>query len=300
MKYIGNEIWGSAFQGCTGLTSVHISDLASWCKIEFGTESNPLRYAHHLFLNGEEITDLTIPYSISDIQYGAFDGCTYISNVTIPSSVISIGYYAFQSCNGLTSVTIPGSVRSIYYGAFSNCSGLKDVYSHIADLTQLYEMDGQVFYLYSGNYADRTLHVPEGSLLAYQSDTRWSQFFGSIVEEGQFLATSVQLNIVSTEVIVGQSLQLTATVLPEEASYKMVKWTSSDESVARVDEQGQVTALDVGTATITATTIDGSNLSASCQVKVKANIGKTGDVNCDGVVSISDVTSLIDYLLNAN
>ena len=41
------------FYGCSGLTSVHITDIAAWCKISFG--SNPLEYAHHLFINGEEI-----------------------------------------------------------------------------------------------------------------------------------------------------------------------------------------------------------------------------------------------------
>ena len=46
---IGRE----AFYGCYGLTSVHISDLAAWCNISFyDTSSNPLSYAHHLFLNG--------------------------------------------------------------------------------------------------------------------------------------------------------------------------------------------------------------------------------------------------------
>jgi len=46
-----------AFRKCTALTKVEISDLEAWCKIDFNEEySNPLVYAGHLFLNGEEIT----------------------------------------------------------------------------------------------------------------------------------------------------------------------------------------------------------------------------------------------------
>ncbi|MBR6981385.1 MAG: leucine-rich repeat protein [Prevotella sp.] len=63
-----------AFEGCTGLTSVHISDLKAWCKIDFNDHRyypscNPLQYAHHLYLNGEEIKDLVIPSGVTEI-YG--------------------------------------------------------------------------------------------------------------------------------------------------------------------------------------------------------------------------------------
>ena len=62
------EIGFQAFFGCSNLTSVHISDLAAWCKIEFGGDySNPLYYAHHLYLNGEEIKDLVIPNSVTSV-----------------------------------------------------------------------------------------------------------------------------------------------------------------------------------------------------------------------------------------
>ena len=53
------SIGGSAFCYCSGLTSVHITDLAAWYNISFNDYySNPLSYAHHLYLNGEEINDL--------------------------------------------------------------------------------------------------------------------------------------------------------------------------------------------------------------------------------------------------
>ena len=115
---IGN--W--AFDGCSGLTSVHITDLEAWCKIHIG--SDPFSCAHHLFLNGEEITNLIIPSSVTSINSSAFSGCSGLTSVTIPSSVTSINSSAFSGCSGLTSVTIPSSVTSIGYNAFSGCTEL--------------------------------------------------------------------------------------------------------------------------------------------------------------------------------
>ena len=90
------SIGDGAFQGCHGLTSVTISDITAWLSISFaGSESNPLCYAHHLFLNGEEVKDLTIPNSVTSIGNYAFRGCSSLTSVTIPNSVTSIGNSAF-------------------------------------------------------------------------------------------------------------------------------------------------------------------------------------------------------------
>ena len=122
---IGNgvtSIGWDAFYKCSGLTSVHISDIAAWCNIDFGIYySNPLGYAHHLYLNGEEVKDLVIPNGVTSIVESAFDGCSGLTSVTIPNSVTSIGDNAFSYCSGLTSVTIPNSVTSIGYSAFAIC-----------------------------------------------------------------------------------------------------------------------------------------------------------------------------------
>ena len=82
------------------------------------------------------------------------------------------------------------------------------------------------------------------------------------------LVTSVNLNKTEATIEVAAQEQLTATVLPEDATNKAVTWASSDPTVATVDETGLVTAVAVGTATITATTTDGTNLEANCAVTV--------------------------------
>lgn len=82
------------------------------------------------------------------------------------------------------------------------------------------------------------------------------------------LATSISLSKSNTQLNVGESEQLIAYVYPDNATNKTVNWRSSNENIARVSSNGLVTAVSAGTATITATTTDGSNLSASCVVTV--------------------------------
>ena len=138
------SIGDGAFQKCSGLTSVHISDIAAWCNIDFG--DNPLYYAHHLYLNGEEVKDLVIPNSVTSIGNRAFSGCSGLTSVTIPNSVTSIGRCAFSDCSGLTSVTIPNSVTSIGSSAFSRCSGLTSV----SIPNSVTSIEGYAFYGCSG------------------------------------------------------------------------------------------------------------------------------------------------------
>ena len=88
------------------------------------------------------------------------------------------------------------------------------------------------------------------------------------VTPGNVLVTGVALNKTSTSISVGNSETLTATVAPENAANKALKWASSDEDVATVAPDGTVTAVKAGAATITATAADGSGKSATCTVTV--------------------------------
>ena len=83
---------------------------------------------------------------------------------------------------------------------------------------------------------------------------------------------SVSLNKTEMTLYVGNSSTLTATVLPSTSNNKNVTWTSSDESVATVDQSGKVTAKGPGKSSITVTTVDGAK-TASCEVTVKEAYG---------------------------
>lgn len=81
--------------------------------------------------------------------------------------------------------------------------------------------------------------------------------------------TNVTLNETQLEVKVGKERQLVATVVPDHATLKVVKWESSDPSIATVDENGKVTAVALGSALITATSINGNKM-AICNISVVA------------------------------
>ena len=121
-------IRNSAFYDCTGLTSVIIKDIAAWCRCDImGSDSNPLYYAQHLYLNDTEITELTIPEGIIAIRKYAFLGWAGLTSVTIPNTVTSIGDNAFDGCTGLMSISIPNSVTEIGQVAFEGCTSMTSV-----------------------------------------------------------------------------------------------------------------------------------------------------------------------------
>lgn len=80
--------------------------------------------------------------------------------------------------------------------------------------------------------------------------------------------TQIQLSQTRASLIEGKELQLTATVLPTDATNQGLTWSSSVEGVATVDPTGKVTAIKAGTTVITATAKDDSGISASCTVQV--------------------------------
>ncbi len=90
-----------------------------------------------------------------------------------------------------------------------------------------------------------------------------------------YKVTDVSLDKTSLDLEVGDSETLTATITPSDATNQKVTWTSSNTNVATVDENGKVTAVGAGTATITATAADGSGEFATCEVTV-TQISVTG------------------------
>ena len=153
------QIRENAFESCTGLTSVYISDITAWCYMTFiNYKSNPLYYAHNLYLNNKLVTDLIIPDNVTSITDYAFYYCTSLTSITIGKGVTSIGSLAFYGCTGkliinsrrvvegdyliagcpsseygwlsgamFTSVTIGNGIKEIGQNVFYNCSSLTSV-----------------------------------------------------------------------------------------------------------------------------------------------------------------------------
>lgn len=148
-----------AFDKCTNIHSVHIKDLAAWCRIIYKggyrpnsyisvspTQAHPCKSNCQLYLNNVPLTTCTIPDGVTNICDYAFYNCANVSSVIIPNSVVNIGneafYYsgiksiafgnnvvnigtsAFAECKGLTSIELPNSLNTIGNNAFKDCTGL--------------------------------------------------------------------------------------------------------------------------------------------------------------------------------
>ena len=87
-------------------------------------------------------------------------------------------------------------------------------------------------------------------------------------EEGDVKVSSITVSPSTASLYIGDKKQLSATVLPNNATDKSVTWTSSNKKAATVDSKGCVTAVGVGTATITCTAKDGSLKKATCNITV--------------------------------
>ncbi len=290
-------IVGYAFENCANLKSIHIPESVT----SIGSSA---------FKNCSSLKSVVIPENVTALQRATFEGCELLDSVTIKGTpdtpygsgwlglafegCSSLSYFAYKGnfeissvmtncrqlkevillegttqivdyalygCKGITSVVIPQSVENIGSYAFGNCTSLTDIYSCL--YTPL-EIKSSVFYDIEKDSC--TLHVPHGSRDAYATADVWKKFIN--IQERYY--TEVALDFVAEDMLVGETLQLTATITPTYAVGNGAQWLTSDSKVATVDDNGQVTAVGAGTATITAVANDGSGASAQCELVVSA------------------------------
>lgn len=130
--------------------------------------------AEYTFWNGSSLTSITIPNSVIEIGNYAFARNSSLTSITFGNGVISIGDHAFDSCSALSSVTIPSSVTSIGGSTFTDCTGL----TSITCLATTPPTLGDTSTFYNTNACP--IYVPSGSVNAYKSATRWSEYSSRI------------------------------------------------------------------------------------------------------------------------
>lgn len=80
-----------------------------------------------IFADCTSLQSITIPEGVTRIGTGAFENCSSLASITIPTSVTHIGTNVFASCHSLTSVTIPNGITSIEGHTFQNCHSLTSI-----------------------------------------------------------------------------------------------------------------------------------------------------------------------------
>ena len=128
------------------------------------------------------LTSIEIPNSVTTIGSDAFSRCG-LTSVTIPNSVTTIRSSAFYACSGLTSITIPNSVTTIGNNAFAYCSGLTSVTVCWTDEKSILSIGRNVFEQIANGEgpSGATLYVLNGTKEYYQQANEWKDF-GNIVE----------------------------------------------------------------------------------------------------------------------
>ena len=159
-----------------------------------------------------------------------------------------------------------GNLNSDVYILSYEASGLDNITTQSGTLATLnFKVSDTAV---AGDYAVTASYNPGDIINVEFDDIDFNITNGKVtIKAKPVSATGVTLNKTTLSLGTGASETLIATVSPDNATNKTVKWESSDTTVATVDNNGQVTALKKGTATITVTTEDGE-FPATCVVSV--------------------------------
>ena len=186
----------------------------------------------------------------------------------------AVGNVTYLSSDGIVLDTTPPEINGFEDG--KTYYGDRDIYAQATDENLAsFSVNGSPIEVSFGSPTSARFSFPLGKNCTYKFIA--TDKAGNVTEktvtvyDGTYVVpvTGVSLDESSITLDVGGNQTLTATVTPEDATNKKVRWSSDNEAVATVSEDGVVTAVAGGTAVITATTHDGF-FTASCTVTVNA------------------------------
>lgn len=281
-------IGGSAFSNCISLESITIGSgveslgdewIASCRRLENITvspENKTYSSVDGVLFNkdkselsaypiGNKRSSYTIPDGVEKIGKKAFYGCRYIESLTIPVSVAEIEASALGNCYDIRAVYYLGTReqwKEVVIGADNYMFALVNVCC--ADDSQCRHVWGEWEVVEEATYEKDGLERRVCSLCKAEQTRK-------IPRLGAVKVDAIELSESEKKLNVGKSFTITATVKPDNAWNRTVTWSSSDPSIATVDENGTVTAIAKGEAIITAESADG--VKAECKVTVEKKDG---------------------------
>lgn len=285
------SIGGSAFSNCTSLESITIGSgveslgdewIASCRRLENITVSpenknyssvdgvlfNKDKSELSAYPIGNKRSSYTIPDGVEKIGKKAFYGCRYIESLTIPVSVAEIEASALGNCYDIRAVYYLGTReqwKEVVIGADNYMFALVNV--RCADDSQCRHVWGEWEVVEEATYEKDGLERRVCSLCKAEQTRK-------IPRLGAVKVDAIELSDSEKKLNVGKSFTITATVKPDNAWNRTVTWSSSDPSIATVDENGTVTAIAEGEAIITAESADGVTAECKVTVEKKESFGK--------------------------
>ena len=278
------EMGEGVFCGCNMLTTIRLSNaltelptsLFSDCdKLETIVIPNSVKtLGKALFYNCDSLKNVTFGEGITEIGYEAFANCDSLETVVLPNGVKILEGYIFNDCDALKDVTLGNSITIIPESMFESCNILESI--HIPyRVTEICENAFKACVKFSSitiprateNIAENAFSYPS-KLTIYGVAGTYAETFaeeiGCTFENREVHATDVSLSKESLQMFLDNEEKLTIKITPIDFTDE-VAWKSTNESVVTVTEDGTVSAVGVGTATIKVTVGDQS---ASCRVSV--------------------------------
>ena len=217
---------------------------------------------------GNKRSSYTIPDGVTKIDQKAFYGCRYIETLTIPASVKEIEDSALGNCYDIRTINYLGTReqwKEVVIGADNYMFALVNV--RCADDSQCRHVWGEWEVVEEATYEKDGLERRVCSLCKAEQTRK-------IPRLGAVKVDAIELSESEKKLNVGKSFTITATVKPDNAWNRTVTWSSSDPSIATVDENGTVTAIAEGEAIITAESADGVTAECKVTVEKKESFGK--------------------------
>ena len=299
------SIGGSAFSNCISLESITIGSgveslgdewIASCRRLESITvspENKTYSSVDGVLFNkdkselsaypiGNKRSSYTIPDGVEKIGKKAFYGCRYIESLTIPVSVIEIDDSALENCDSLKNVYYLGTReqwKAVVIGAKNEALTRATV--HCIDDPPCDHVWGEWEVVEEATYEKEGLERRACS----RCNIEETRVIPKLVR-----ASAIELSESEKTVFVGDTFTITATVKPEDAFNRTVTWSSSDPSIATVDENGTVTAIAKGEAIITAESADG--VKAECKVTVEKKVAAIELSESEKTVFVGDTFTI--------
>lgn len=215
--------------------------------------------------------DITIPpfftyegqrYAVTAVASNCFAYQTGVTAVKLPYTLRKIESYALRETQ-ITELTLPANLESVALGMLSRCEQLRVIYSKAA-----VPPTAESNFTIGITPQDIQLYVPAGSVEAYKEANEWKKFTNiQVLPDEQVLPEEISVSPEAFCNYIGERFTVTATVLPENTDDKSIVWSSTDEAVATVDQEGNVVLTGAGECDIVATSVVSPSVSGSCRVE---------------------------------